>query len=321
MSAGMMIFDLFCGAGGASLGIHAAMPEAQIVGIDNDRDACATHVAAGYTGTLRADITTLVPTDYGPADGLWASPPCPAFSSAGERAGVAQLDDVIRHVMTWQPHDGIGWDGDPLIWLVTEPLRWVTALVPEWVVCEQVPAVLPIWEATALRLRELGYWAWAGVLNSADYGVPQTRERAMLLASCMYPIEPPVPTHAKHPRWRLDGTEELPWVSMAEALGLDNEDNLQTNRGQDADGNRQEVAVTRPAPTVSTKASGQWTHSRQQVTLEELATLQGFPAGYPFQGNKTSIARQIGNAVPPPLARACVQAVTGLQRGMEAAAS
>lgn len=47
-----------------------------------------------------------------------------------------------------------------------------------------------------------------------------------------------------------------------------------------------------------------------KVTLEELATLQGFPDGWPFQGNKTSRARQIGDAVCPKMAEVCVRAVT-----------
>ena len=61
---------------------------------------------------------------------------------------------------------------------------------------------------------------------------------------------------------------------------------LQTNRG------------TEPVRTI-------------KVTLDELATLQGFPAGWPFQGTKTSVAQQVGNAVPPRLAEVCVRAVTG----------
>ncbi len=351
------VLVLFCGAGGSSEGVRAALPDAQIIGIDTDQDACATHNTAGFE-TVRADIASLPPR--GSFNGLWASPPCPAFSNAGKRSGVAKLDHVVHHVMTWQPHDGLGWGGDPLIWLVTEPLRWVVSLTPEWVVCEQVPSVLPIWEATALRLRELGYWVWTGLLNAADYGVPQTRERAFLLASRAHPVQPPVPTHAEHPRLRLDGTQEMPWASMADALGWGMagrpyftvapghrdaaglggsysrnalREVLMTNRGQDEEGNRQEVVVTRPAPAVSTKASGQWTRSRPattittkatvygphngskdesqslKVTLEELATLQGFPRGYPFQGTKTSVAKQIGNAVPPRLAEVCVRAV------------
>ena len=48
---------------------------------------------------------------------------------------------------------------------------------------------------------------------------------------------------------------------------------------------------------------------RRRLTVEECATLQDFPDGYPFQGTKTAQYRQIGNAVPPTLARVVAQAV------------
>ncbi len=50
----------------------------------------------------------------------------------------------------------------------------------------------------------------------------------------------------------------------------------------------------------------QWTSNSASVriTVEEAALLQGFPADYPWQGNKGQRYQQVGNAVPPPLARA-----------------
>ena len=214
----MRVLVPFCGPGGSSKGIHDALPDAELVGIDKDPDACATHRAAGFE-TLQADVSTLSPRMYGPADGLWLSPPCQAFSLAGKRNGIDYLPQILDYVATWQLTDGVAWRGDPQVWLVTEPLRWAYTLYPEWVCCEQVPAVLPVWLAIAERLRQAGYWAWCGVLNSADYGVPQTRERAFLLASRLHPVQPPEATHAEHPHPRLDGTDEQPWVSMAEAVG------------------------------------------------------------------------------------------------------
>lgn len=100
--------------------------------------------------------------------------------------------------------------------LVLEPLRWALALRPRWIALEQVPPVLPLWEAMADALARLGYTAAAGVLNAADYGVPQTRRRAILVARAGDdPVSLPAPTHAKEPTGHL----LLPWVSMAEALG------------------------------------------------------------------------------------------------------
>lgn len=122
--------------------------------------------------------------------------------------------------------------------LVVEPLRWTLELHPTWVALEQVPPVLPLWELTASYLRQLGYSAWAGVLSSEQFGVPQTRSRALLMASTAGPVTPPTPTHQRYvpapkeiehetlfdpgPRSRIVRVGEealLPWISMAEALG------------------------------------------------------------------------------------------------------
>lgn len=117
--------------------------------------------------------------------------------------------------------------------LVLEPARWIVELLAadgilDWVCLEQVPAVLPLWQVYAEELRRLGWSAWTGKLNAADYGVPQTRERAILIASRARTVDAPKPTHYDP---RKDDAEAaagqdflfaptLPrWVSMAQALG------------------------------------------------------------------------------------------------------
>lgn len=183
--------------------------------------------------------------------------------------------------------------------LVLEPARFLHALlnaenpgVPlEWVAFEQVPSVLPLWQAYAQELRRLGWSVWAGVLNAANYGVPQTRERAVLIASAVRKVAPPEPTHAKVSQPDLFGPGLPQWVSMAEALGLDGDEvvntrgerktpggndfpvdapswaltgktrswMLHTNRDQRPDGSRQTVDPhTAPAPALTSKSGGQW---------------------------------------------------------------
>lgn len=339
----------FCGAGGSSLGARAALPDAHVTGIDSDPDACATHRSAGFE-TLQADMTYLSPRLYGPVNGMWQSPPCPAWSKAGGGAGNKRLAEVLGYLHRWRIADGVKWRGDdPAVWLVTEPLRWALTLMPEWLVCEQVPSVLPIWHGIADRLRACGYWAWAGKLDAADYGVPQTRERAFLLASRTRRVGPPAPTHAEHPHPCLDGTDELPWVTMAEALQWD-AGSLVESHGTachspyfDPDARPSRTVMAERAPrrflnrerpgerpllvaagrqgarerSLATRhyghvgADGPMGNDVTMVTLEERAILQGFPANHPFQGNESSRARQIGNAVPPAIAEACIRAVAG----------
>jgi DNA (cytosine-5)-methyltransferase 1 len=101
------------------------------------------------------------------------------------------------------------------------PLYWALELEPEWITMEQVPTVLPLWEAIAEVLRSNGYSVWTGNVQAEQFGVPQTRKRAILLASRVREVTAPVPTHSKfHNRTpeKLDeGVQK--WVSMAEALG------------------------------------------------------------------------------------------------------
>lgn len=196
----MTVIDLFAGCGGWDLAARELGLDP--LGIELNPDACATREAVGLA-TINADIAALDPADFAPCEGFIASPPCQDFSVAGK---------------------GAGRDGDRGR-LVEEVPRWVDALRPRWVACEQVPPVLPIWREFAHRLEQWGYRTWCGLLSSERYGVPQTRERAFLLASLDGPVLPPEPTHQEYrhgePARRevnLFGDLE-PWVSMADALG------------------------------------------------------------------------------------------------------
>lgn len=194
-----MIVDLFAGPGGWSEGLRILAPDlhATEIGLEWDAAACETRAAAGHA-TIRTDIAAY-PTDVfnGKVTGLIASPPCQDFSLAGKRAGIE------------------GERGQ----LITEVLRWAEALEPEWIACEQVPPALPVWRDYEVELRRMGFYTWSGVLNSADYGVPQTRRRAILLASRSGPVGPPEPTHDRKPVPSLFGESLAEWVTMADALG------------------------------------------------------------------------------------------------------
>lgn len=222
----MTIIDLFAGPGGWDEGLRQ-LGRRDVLGIEWDDAACATAEAAGHE-RLKADIAALDPSDICGAilEGEIASPPCQGFSMAGKGKGREDSELLIKAV-GWMAQ---GADPRPYLRdrvqdersiLALEPLRWALELEPEWIAWEQVPAVLPLWEACAEVLRADGYQVWTGNVYAEQYGVPQTRKRAILKAHRWLPQSCPTPTHSRYysrsPE-RLDpGVEK--WVSMAEALG------------------------------------------------------------------------------------------------------
>jgi DNA (cytosine-5)-methyltransferase 1 len=217
--------DIFAGPGGwdvaaRDLGICT-------LGIEFDESACQTRRAAGLK-TIEGDVR-----NYGPVvaernehQGLIASPPCQTFSAAGNGAGRRALDTVCDSIWKMAKHEELPEFDDERTALVLEPLRYVLlayyAWAPyRWLAFEQVPAVLPVWEEMARVFRMFGYSVATGKLNAEQYGVPQTRTRAILIASLDREVELPKPTHSKYyarTPAKTDPGVQL-WVSMAEALG------------------------------------------------------------------------------------------------------
>lgn len=198
------VLDLFSGCGGLSLGFHAAGFEIAAA-VEFDRDAAASHGANFHPGdprhALARDITRLSPEalahalDLGPVDQaidvLVGGPPCQAFA----RIGRSKLREIAEHPEAFRM--------DARARLYLEYLRYVEAFKPLALVMENVPDVLNhggqnVAEETRAYLAELGYEARYTLLNAAFYGVPQMRERMILIAfrrELGADIRFPEPTH------------------------------------------------------------------------------------------------------------------------------
>lgn len=254
------VLDLFRGAGGWS--VAAQQLGLDEYGVEVMAEANATAALAGHKTAFTdvweppAWLTEEVWT------GLIASPPCQTYSQAGKGAGREALDAVLRAIkderyLTLEDLRALGVEvGDERTALVLTPLYYAHTLQPEWIALEQVPTVLPVWEAMAEVLRSWGYNVWTGNLHAEQYGVPQTRKRAVLIASRTREVGQPVPTHSKYyPRnpTKLD-EGVLPWVSMAEALGWEDESVMVSNYGTGGDPrNRGTRTGDQPAPTITSK--------------------------------------------------------------------
>lgn len=190
-----------------------------------------------------------------------ASPPCQTFSPAGNGEGRRALGDVLtaiderRHEDPARLHELTGMM-DPRTALVLTPLAHIFQHRPELVALEQVPEVLPVWHAYATVLRALGYSVWVGIMRSEQFGVPQTRKRAILMARLDGKVEPPATTHSRYystDPGRLD-PGVAPWVSMAEALGFGLESRPSptiTGGGTETGGERM---LDEPASTITSKS-------------------------------------------------------------------
>ncbi|MFI9154544.1 DNA cytosine methyltransferase [Streptomyces sp. NPDC053367] len=349
-----MIVDLFAGPRGWSEGLR--MLGLADVGLELDTAACRTAHAAGHM-TIQCDVTQYPTAPFrGRIKGKISSPVCTPFSTAGKQGGITDLPLVHQaiHDLAHGRDTRIQIKGaclDDKSILAAEPMRWLHDLRPEWVCMEQVPGVLPLWQQYAGVLREWGYSVWTGVVNTADYGLPQTRRRAILIASRTRRVVAPDPTHGENSEMDLFGVARRPWVTMADVLGLEPGQWVRT-RGERKTPGGNEWPCDEPARTLTEKAHSWWVlrqgkrtnatvrrldqpagtlvagHARHDyqwirvngttdlekrpLLLGEAAVLQGFRPDHPFHGSESKRFLQIANAVPPLLAAHIVSAATGI---------
>ncbi|MGW6012921.1 DNA cytosine methyltransferase [Streptomyces sp. NPDC055210] len=329
----MTVVDLFAGPGGWS---HAlAVLEVRDVGLEWDPWACTTRARAGLL-TLRTDVALYPVWPWvGRTRGLIASPPCQAWSMADKRLG--RVDQPLVHQAVADLAAGrdtraalLAACRDPRSLLAAEPMRYLQALQqagePEWVAMEEVPDVLPLWRQYAAVLRAWGFSVWAGILNATDYGVPQTRRRAILLASRVRTAQPPPPTHARvaEPE-SLFGAGRARWVSMAQALGWGATDRpvptVCAGGGPGGgpepfpSGSRQTLITARdrglwlprntpanaaPGPASSTATQWRWTLRSNNQANATVRTLDE-PAGTLFFGHRANECTWIAEPVQGPL--------------------
>ena len=327
----MKCLSLYTGCGGLDLGFHEAgfntiwaneLSEQALKTYENEL------IRTGYELPVlkSGDISEMELPDKGSVDVVIGGPPCQGFSVAGK---MDPNDPRSRHV--W------------------EFFRVVEHMQPRAFVMENVKALAinqrwkGIREALQIEGERLGFQTRLLVLNAADYGVPQQRERMFLIGikDCVMPI-PPVHFTRVSVRESLKGLPEYGKMgndSFCRAIITPAKSPIMRKspfagmlfNGQGRPMDLEQPALTLPAsmggnrtPIIDQKTllegDTPWVSGYHEslmaggavakeiptrlrrLTVEEAAKLQGFPDGMKFEGSQCSKFRQIGNAVPPPLA-------------------
>lgn len=352
MNPEFLAIDLFCGAGGMSLGASAAGIEIALA-VDADPNAARTYAANHpgakvYTGDIRqltsASIARI--NKHNRPTVIFGGPPCQGFSYSNLRT---------RSVSNGNN------------WLFREFVRIVKAWKPDWVVFENVKGIIDtaggvFVDSVESSIQSLGYKTCRGLLNAMHFGVPQDRARFFLLA-CRTGVTPkmPKPSRKKTPTVR-DAIFDLPYltngsaeqwkpyrkvkastyahrlrsgnrlspnhlVSRNNALVLERYKNIpQGGNWQDVpsrlmrnytDSSRCHTGIyhrlrfNRPSVVIGNYRKNMLIHPTQNrgLSVREAARIQSFPDSYEFHGSIGFQQQQVGNAVPPFLARAVFEAI------------
>jgi len=192
---GPRVIELFAGCGGMAVGFKNASFRT-VLANEWDSDAC---------DSLRANITDRVLNcaiqeidKFPDADVVAGGPPCQGFSNLGERVPNDPRNQLWRHY-----------------------LRCVKQVCPKIFVLENVPPLLKSAEyQELLRIaRKMGYKVEGRVLNAADYGVPQTRKRAIVIGSRIGEPTFPDPTHSNPLKRDLLNGHLPRWRTVRDAIG------------------------------------------------------------------------------------------------------
>lgn len=304
--------DLFCGAGGMAKGFEMAGFN-QVCGLDWFKEAGMTYRENFSHPLIEGDITQreikdkFINTVKEKLNGknltvLSGGFPCQGFSMSGNRIVEDKRNSLYKDM-----------------------LEIIEELQPEFIVAENVKGLRSMLKGKVedkikADIRKLGYVVNVTVLNSADYYVPQKRERVIFIANR-------IGKKNYHPAPLLESDS---YITTKEAIGdlVKLKDNPKFNhvRTKHTDDMKERLAKVPEGKSLYDKYSDSWKKcpwneasctikenhggvnihpiEPRVITVREMARLQSFPDSFIFKGTKSKQMVQIGNAVPPLLAKA-----------------
>lgn len=287
--------DLFCGIGGFHLAAGNLGMEV-VFACDIDGEARRAY-KANFSLHPKGDITTILGGDVPDHDLLFAGFPCQPFSIIGRQEGFA----------------------DPRGSLFFEALRIISAKLPQGVVLENVKQLATADGGKVLNriveeLGELGYKVDSKVLNALDFGLPQKRERTIIVGT----------QHQSEFPWPKGGATMQP---LADILEPDpSQKHFVSQKIRDK---RHEAHTAKVSPSIwhENKAGNISSHpwscalragashnyllvdGERRLTARECLRLQGFPDDWQIVCNDAQTRKQAGNAVPVPMVQAVINSM------------
>ena len=330
---GPRTLSLFTGGGGLDVGFHAAGFDVRAC-VEVDAASCQTLAAnrprffdAGCR-IVHGDIGQIDPAslDLGRCDFIIGGPPCQSFSAAGRRAG------------------GVRGVGDERGSLFAHYCRFIRHFQPKGFLFENVRGILSAnkrrdWEAVLAEFSALGYDVTHRVLDAADYGVPQHRERLILVgtrhgvafgfprpthgpdspdgrayvaageAVAGAADDPPAPVAAKCAALLAEVPPGLNYHFFTREMGYADPKFAWRSRFSDF---LYKADPSRPTKTIVARRgaySGPFHWDGRNFTAAEVKRLFTFPDAYALCGPRQAVLQQLGNSVPPAFAARLAAAV------------
>lgn len=297
--------EICAGAGGQALGLEQAGFHHRAL-VELEPSACATlRLNRPAWNVIEGDLRKFSAAAYRGIDLLAGGVPCPPFSKAGKQLGDTDDRDLFP-----------------------EAIRLVDECRPRAVMLENVRGLLDaVFEDYRKKLdkqlQKLGYKPGWRLLNASDFGVPQLRPRVVIVA-----IRKEFADHFSWPDARVvpptvgeilcDLMEAHGWRGAKRWRDMANEiaptlvGGSKKHGGPDLGPTRAKrawAALGVDGLGIANEAPGPDFVGTPKLTVRMTARLQGFPDEWQFFGGKTSTYRQVGNAFPPPVARAVAEQI------------
>ena len=313
--------DVFCGAGGLSLGLEDAGLSC-IAAVEMNIDACETFALRHRAATIHhTPIQKVNFTRYEGIPLLVGGPPCQPFSAGGKGLACDDSRDMIP-----------------------EFVRAVKEAQPDVFLMENVPGLAGpthrvYLEQSLVKFSRLGYRIAVDVINAAEYGIPQKRRRLIVVGvrEGRTGFSFPLPSHGPRGKKQLVAAGAV--LSRVKPAHVNESRVVYAKRpdlrpspydGHLFNGGGRAIDLATPSHTILASAGGNKTHfldlqqevpnyhrhlvgggrpregslaGGRRLSIEESAALQTFPEGMHFAGSRSSQYAQIGNAVPPGLGK------------------